>query len=243
MPGACDRAPAMMIDEELYTELTLKKFDESSGNTGRALDGKAASRQIFVPESALFEGIREGWRYQALRKALKMDRQDIIRMISESNLRGRGGRGFPTGTKWASCPSMEKVHRPPVLHCRRRRNGTGRIQGSLLMEGDPHQFLEGFIVGSYAVSAEEAFIFLRWEYTLAQKRLKSAIARRMPGATWERTFWEPDVHVDLHLHVSAGRYICGEGTALVNSLEGKRAIPHSKVLVRLSVGYGADPRL
>lgn len=181
--------------------------------------------------------------YQALRRALKMDPQDIIRMISESNLRGRGGAGFPTGTKWASCPSMEKMPGLRYFIADADEMEPGAFKDRLLMENDPHQFLEGIIIGSYAVSAQEAFIFLRWEYTIAQRRLKTAIAEAHASGYLGKNILGTDVHVDLHLHVSAGRYICGEGTALVNSLEGKRAIPHSKVPRQAECGLWARPTL
>lgn len=181
--------------------------------------------------------------YQALRKALKMDRQEIIRLVSESNLRGRGGAGFPTGTKWASCPSVEKLPGLRYFIADADEMEPGAFKDRLLMEGDPHQFLEGIIIGSYAVSAEEAFIFLRWEYTLAQTRLKSAIAEAHAKGYLGKNILGTDVHVDLHLHVSAGRYICGEGTALANSLEGKRAIPHSKVPRQTECGLWGKPTL
>jgi NADH-quinone oxidoreductase subunit F len=181
--------------------------------------------------------------YQALRKALKMDRQDIISMISESKLRGRGGAGFPTGTKWASCPSIEKLPGLRYFIADADEMEPGAFKDRLLMEGDPHQFLEGIIIGSYAVSAEEAFIFLRWEYTIAQRRLKTAIAEAHASGYLGKNILGTDVHVDLHLHVSAGRYICGEGTALANSLEGKRAIPHSKVPRQTECGLWGRPTL
>lgn len=181
--------------------------------------------------------------YQALRTALKMDRSEILAIMCDSTLRGRGGAGFPTGAKWGAVPSMKDLPGVRYFIADADEMEPGTFKDRLLMEGDPHQFLEGVIIGSYTISAEEAFIFLRWEYTLAQSRLKKAIAEAYAAGYLGENIIGSGVNVHLHLHVSAGRYICGEGTALVNSLEGKRAIPHSKVPRQTESGLWGRPTL
>ncbi|MBI5249185.1 MAG: NADH-quinone oxidoreductase subunit NuoF [Desulfomonile tiedjei] len=181
--------------------------------------------------------------YQALRTALKMGPDEIIQLISQSNLRGRGGAGFPTGTKWSAVPSPKDLPGTRYFIADADEMEPGTFKDRLLMEGDPHQFLEGVIIGSYAIHAEEAFIFLRWEYTLAQSRLKSAISEAYSRGYLGNDIMGTGVNVRVHLHVSAGRYICGEGTALVNSLEGKRAVPHSKVPRQTDCGLWGRPTL
>lgn len=181
--------------------------------------------------------------YQAVRTALKMDRSEILAIMCDSTLRGRGGAGFPTGTKWGAVPSMKDLPGVRYFIADADEMEPGTFKDRLLMEGDPHQFLEGVIIGSYTISAEEAFIFLRWEYTLAQSRLKKAIAEAYAAGYLGENIIGSGVNVHLHLHVSAGRYICGEGTALVNSLEGKRAIPHSKVPRQTESGLWGRPTL
>ncbi len=172
-----------------------------------------------------------------------MDRHDVIRAISDSNLRGRGGAGFPTGTKWSAVPSMQTLPGIRFFIADADEMEPGAFKDRLLMEGDPHQFLEGIIIGSYTVAAEEAFIFLRWEYTLAQSRLRAAVAEAYERGYLGDNILGSGVNVHLHLHVSAGRYMCGEGTALVNSLEGKRATPHSKVPRQTDCGLWGRPTL
>ena len=180
--------------------------------------------------------------YQALRKALGgMTPQAVIDVVKASNLRGRGGAGFPTGQKWAFMPTGPDAPRPKYLVCNADEMEPGTFKDRLLLEGNPHQLIEGMILAAYAMQADVAYIFLRWAYKVAEERLSRGIA-----AAYERGYLGRDIlgsgyDLEMHLHVSAGRYICGEETALLNALEGKRATPRSKPPFPPSVGLWGRP--
>jgi len=167
--------------------------------------------------------------YQAARKALRsLAPQDVTELVKKSDLRGRGGAGFPTGSKWGFVPMGADAPRPKYLIANADEMEPGTFKDRLLMEGDPHQLIEGMIVSSYAIQADVAYIFLRWEYKLAERRLKKAIAEAYSGGYLGKNILGSGYGLEMHLHVSAGRYMCGEETGLLNALEGKRATPRSK---------------
>ena len=167
--------------------------------------------------------------YQAVRKAVGgMKPLEVQQVVKDSNLRGRGGAGFPTGVKWSVVPMGEDVPRPKYLVANADEMEPGTFKDRLLMEGDPHQLVEGMIVAAYAIQAEVAYIFLRGEYVLAAERLNRAIAEAYRAGFLGRNILRSGYSLDLHLHTSAGRYICGEESALLNSLEGKRATPRAR---------------
>lgn len=167
--------------------------------------------------------------YAALRKALKgMSPHEIVEEVKKSGLRGRGGAGFPTGVKWSFMPMGPDVSRPKYLVCNADEMEPGTFKDRLLLEGNPHQLIEAMVLSGYALDVDAAYIFLRWEYRLAAERLERAIAEAYQGGYLGGHIMGSGYSMELRLHVSAGRYICGEETALLNSLEGKRAIPRSK---------------
>jgi NADH-quinone oxidoreductase subunit F len=167
--------------------------------------------------------------YAAVHKALKeMQPADVTRLIKEAGLRGRGGAGFPTGVKWSLVPMGEGAPRQKYLICNADEMEPGTFKDRLLMEGAPHQLVEAMIVSGYAIQASCGYIFLRGEYVLAAERLARAIAEakaaRYLGANVLGSPWS----FELFVHSGAGRYIPGEETALINSLEGRRAHPRAK---------------
>jgi NADH-quinone oxidoreductase subunit F len=167
--------------------------------------------------------------YQSVRKALRsLAPQEVTEMVKNSALRGRGGAGFPTGAKWSFVPMGVDAPRPKYLIANADEMEPGTFKDRLLMEGDPHQLIEGMIVSAYAIQADVAYIFLRWEYRLSERRLKKAIAEAYSGGYLGKSILGSDYSLEMHLHVSAGRYMCGEETGLLNALEGKRATPRSK---------------
>jgi len=167
--------------------------------------------------------------YQAVRKALSgMTPKEVVETVTKSNLRGRGGAGFPTGMKWSFVPMGTNAPRPKYFVANADEMEPGTFKDRLLLEGDPHQLLEGMIIGAYAVQADVAYLFLRWAYKLAEKRLAQAIAEAYGAGYLGKNILGSGWSLELHLHVSAGRYMCGEETGLLNSLEGKRATPRAK---------------
>ena len=175
------------------------------------------------------KGYEQAGGYQAARRALKdMAPEEVTQVVKDSRLRGRGGAGFPTGMKWSFVPMGEDAPRPKYLVVNADEMEPGSFKDRLLLEGDPHQLLEGMIVSAYAIQAEVAYIFLRAEYTLAARRLTQAISEAYDAGYLGRNILGSGYNLELHLHTSAGRYICGEETALLTALEGKRAIPRSR---------------
>jgi len=167
--------------------------------------------------------------YQALRKALKdMAPAEVTETVKRSDLKGRGGAGFPTGPKWSFVPMGSDAPRPKYLVVNADEMEPGTFKDRLLLEGDPHQLIEGTILAAYAIQAEVGYIFLRLEYKEAERRLQKAIAEAYQAGYLGKNILGSGFNFELHLHVSAGRYMCGEETGLLNSLEGRRAIPRAK---------------
>ncbi len=163
--------------------------------------------------------------YEALTKALtEMSKEEIIGEVKASNMRGRGGAGFPTGVKWGFLAPAEP--RYLVANCDESEPGT--FNDRQLVERDPHQLLEGIIISSYALDVHHAFVYIRGEYPKAARRLQRAVEE-----AYDAGYLGPDVRgsgfaLDVTLHLGGGAYICGEETALLNSLEGRRGEPRLK---------------
>jgi NADH-quinone oxidoreductase subunit F len=167
--------------------------------------------------------------YRAVRKLRQgIAPQEVMELVKQSNLLGRGGAGFPTGTKWSFVPMDPDAPHPKYLIANADEMEPGTFKDRLLLEGDPHQLIEGMIVSAYAIQADVAYIFLRGEYTLAAKRLRKAMAEAYESNYLGKNITWSGYSLELHLHISAGRYMCGEETGLLNALEGKRATPRSK---------------
>jgi NADH-quinone oxidoreductase subunit F len=167
--------------------------------------------------------------YQALHKALQdMAPEEVTQVVKASNLRGRGGAGFPTGTKWSFVPMGPGAVRPKYLVANADEMEPGTFKDRLLLEGAPHQLIEGMILSAYAIQADVAYIFLRWAYKRAERALAKAITEAYDAGYLGKNILGSNFGLELRVHVSAGRYICGEETALLNALEGKRPTPRSK---------------
>ena len=167
--------------------------------------------------------------YQSLHKiAAGMSAADVLETIKSSGLKGRGGAGFPTGLKWSFVPQGESSPQQKYLVVNADEMEPGTFKDRLLMEGDPHLLLEGMIISAYAIGASKAYIFLRGEYHGSVKTLKKAIAEAYEKGYLGSNILGTGYDLDIILHTSAGRYICGEETALLNALEGKRANPRAK---------------
>lgn len=164
--------------------------------------------------------------YQAVRQALTMSPQAVQAEVKSSNLRGRGGAGFSTGLKWSFVPL--DAPKPKYLIANADEMEPGTFKDRLLLESAPHQLIEGMIVSAWALQADTAFVFLRWAYHTAAKAINRAIAEAYEAGYLGQNILGTGFNLDMHLHTGAGRYMCGEETALLNSLEGKRATPRAK---------------
>ncbi len=167
--------------------------------------------------------------YQALRKALRtMSPEAVVQEVTEAKLRGRGGAGFPTGQKWSFVPRGRDAPKTKYLVVNADEMEPGTFKDRLLLEGDPHQMIEAAVVSAYAIEASTVYIFIRDEYLLAAERLERAAAEAAAHGYLGADILGSGFSLDLHVHASAGRYICGEETALLTALEGQRAIPRAK---------------
>jgi len=174
------------------------------------------------------EYIRAGG-YRGVDEALKnMTPSEVSNLVKKSNLMGRGGAGFNTGAKWCFVPMGEDAPHPKYLICNADEMEPGTFKDRYLMEGNPHQLIAGMIIAAYAIEAEKAYIFIRWAYKKSESVLRKAIQEAHETGYLGKNILGTGFNLDLHVHSSAGRYICGEETALINSLEGKRGLPRTK---------------
>jgi NADH-quinone oxidoreductase subunit F len=182
--------------------------------------------------------------YQALRKALGgMTPAEVTEVVKASNLRGRGGAGFPTGLKWSFVPMGDTAPHPKYLVCNADEMEPGTFKDRVLLEGDPHSVIEGIIVSAYAIQADVSYIFLRWAYKVAERRLRRALAEAYRAGYLGKDILGSGYSLEVHLHISAGRYMCGEETGLLNSLEGRRATPRSKPPFPQTSGLWGKPTI
>lgn len=166
--------------------------------------------------------------YSGWLHALQMSPDELIDLVQKAGLRGRGGAGFNTGLKWSFVPRDRQAQPVRYLVCNADEMEPGTFKDRLLMERDPHLLLEGMMIAAHAIGATTAYIFIRGEYHRAATVLETAIGEVEKAGllTPETTGWEQPLRI--YLHRSSGNYICGEETALLNALEGKRAIPRAK---------------
>jgi len=174
------------------------------------------------------EEYRQTGGYRALERALKMDPGAVQQMVKDSGLKGRGGAGFSTGMKWGFVPMGADAPQPKYLVANADEMEPGTFKDRLLLERDPHQMIEGMIIGAYAIQASVAYVFLRWAYKHAAKAIKVAIREAGEAGYLGENILNSGFRLEMYLHSSAGRYMCGEETGLLNALEGKRAMPRSK---------------
>jgi len=164
--------------------------------------------------------------YTGLVKALSMTPEEVIEEVRKSGLRGRGGAGFPTGQKWEFChrsPGTEKY-----VICNADEGDPGAFMDRSLLEGDPHAVLEGMLIGCYAMGANHAYIYCRAEYPLAIERLETALSQMAECGLLGENILGSDFSLEIVIKEGAGAFVCGEETALMASIEGKRGMPRSR---------------
>lgn len=190
------------------------------------------------------QGYEKAGGYQAARKAMKgMTPKEVQEEVSRANLRGRGGAGFNTGMKWSFVPLGDDAPKKKYLCCNADEMEPGTFKDRILMEGDPHLLLEGMICAAYAIQANEAFIFLRWAYKKSEGTLRKAISEAYDAGYLGKNIFGSKYGLEMKIHVSAGRYMCGEETGLLNALEGKRANPRAKPPFPQTVGLFGNPTI
>ena len=164
--------------------------------------------------------------YQALRKALALASEAVTTEVKESGLRGRGGAGFPTGLKWSFMPKGDG--KPHYLVCNADESEPGTFKDREIMRWTPHQLIEGCAIGAHAIGAERCYIYIRGEFTEPWAIMAKAVAEAYEHGALGGDVFGTGKRIDIVLHRGAGAYICGEETALMNSIEGKRGNPRIK---------------
>ncbi|HHX78056.1 MAG TPA: NADH-quinone oxidoreductase subunit NuoF, partial [Firmicutes bacterium] len=193
-----------------------------------------------MPYSSLEAYIARGG-YFALAKALKMERKEVVEVLKKSGLRGRGGAGFPTGIKWESgmkAPGTEKY-----LVCNADEGDPGAFMDRSLLEGDPHGIIEGMLIGGYTIGAQKGFIYVRAEYPLAVDRMTKAVEQAREAGLLGKNIFGSDFDFDIELRIGAGAFVCGEETALLASLEGRRGEPSQKPPFPFEAGLFNKPTI
>ncbi len=178
--------------------------------------------------------------YFALGKALtEMTPAAVIETVTRSGLRGRGGAGFPTGLKWSFCAKQQSDVKYVI--CNADEGEPGTFKDRLIMEGDPHKLIEGMALCGYALGAAQGYIYIRGEYRLSIERMRAAIDAARSHGLLGRNILDSGFDFDIDIKIGAGAYVCGEETALIESMEGKRGLPRVKPPFPAHKGFRGKP--
>ena len=196
--------------------------------------------KINIPGIKTYEVYRANAGYASVEKALKtLTPDEVVEEVKTSGLRGRGGAGFPAGMKWSFID--KKSGKPRHLVCNADESEPGTFKDRYLMEFIPHLLIEGMITSSYALGANLSYIYIRGEYMWVYKILERAIAEAKAAGFLGKNILGSGYDLELYVHCGAGAYICGEETALIESLEGKRGNPRIKPPFPAISGLWANP--
>jgi NADH-quinone oxidoreductase subunit F len=258
--GACTGAPAVQINYDFYEDLTPLKFDRIIEEIDKGkhpqpvgvisgalhernkLETPLISRRWGIQDSHKIDVFLQHGGYQALEKALKqMSPETIIDEVKKSSLRGRGGAGFPTGMKWSFVP--KDTPKPKYVICNADESEPGTCKDRPLMEMDPHQLIEGMVIAGRAINAHNGYIYIRGEYRYVLDIVEVAIEEAYSRGYLGKNILGSGFDFDLVIHTGAGAYECGEESALMESLEGKRGYPRIKPPFPAIVGLYGCPTI
>lgn len=257
--GYCERAPAALVVkagespraftiapvtlDRLQTEIpdandypALRAFVPQSGDPGLRLIGR-----IGRVDPTSLDAYRANQGYAALAKAIELSREGVVREVTASKLMGRGGAAFPAGRKWEAVASAPA--RPHYLVCNADESEPGTFKDRLLMEADPFAVLEGMTIAAYATGCEKGYLYIRGEYPLAARRMAQAVESARGAGLLGHNVLDAGFDFDVEIRRGGGAYICGEETALFNSIEGKRGEPRTKPPFPVQVGLFGKPTL
>ncbi len=256
--GVCDRAPVAVVEragmrheDGRLTGVTAQQINDVLGGGEWPRDETAAPaqprselrllRRVGAVDPTSFAAYRAQGGYAALRRAIELGPEGVIRELTDAKLLGRGGAAFPTGRKWDAVARTPA--RPHHLVCNADESEPGTFKDRVLMEGDPFAVVEGMTVAALTTGCERGYLYVRGEYPLARRRIEGAVAQAR-----EHGFLGDDVagtglRFDIEVRRGAGAYICGEETALFNSIEGKRGEPRNKPPFPVQAGLFGKPTL
>jgi NADH-quinone oxidoreductase subunit F len=258
--GLCDRAPAVLVERAgpagrhadariapATYDLVLavlhgrwpaaepRPLQQKGGGTGRLL------RRVGVVDPESIDSYVEAGGYAALRRALELGSEGVLRQVTESKLLGRGGAAFPTGRKWEAV--SKAAGRPHYLVCNADESEPGTFKDRVLMEADPFAVVEGMTIAAIATGCERGYLYVRGEYPLARRRIEHAIGQARTKGFLGDDIAGAGASFEIEVRRGAGAYICGEETALFNSIEGKRGEPRNKPPFPVEVGLFGKPTL
>jgi len=268
--GFCEQGPNVVIEPEGIFYTHVQAEDASEIVTSHLRDGKPVERLFYhdpvtgkaIPHYSEISFYKKQQRvilrncgrinpekiehyiarggYEALRKALlEMTPEQVISEVKNSGLRGRGGAGFPTGRKWQSC--RQSAGNPKYVICNADEGDPGAFMDRSILEADPHSVLEGMTISAYAIGSQDGYIYVRAEYPLAVKRLKVAVAQARERGFLGRKILGTDFGFDVDIVEGAGAFVCGESTALMASIEGRRGMPRQTPPRSVEKGLGGKP--
>jgi NADH-quinone oxidoreductase subunit F len=246
--GACGSGPVMLINQYLFEHLTPEKTEKiiNALKAGKSLegvhrefqqiDGRSVQvihktgkevllkRMVESPNSITFEAYQQQGGYAAWKKALtEMKPADVIEQVKQAGVRGRGGAGFPAGMKWSFVP--KNINKPRYLVCNGDESEPGTFKDRQIMERDPHLLVEGVCIASYAIESHHAFIYIRGEYPYAAMQVEKAIEDAKKAGVVGKNIFGTGYDLEITVHSGAGAYECGEESAQLDSIEGKRGEP------------------
>lgn len=266
--GFCEAGPLVRMEPSGYIYLKVKVEDCEEIVRETVIGNRPVERLMYQDEGKIYakqdeipfyknqnrlvlehcghidaESIEEyiaGGGYLALAKVMsEMSREDVCREISNAGLRGRGGGGFPTGKKWTQVLSYQSAKKYVI--CNGDEGDPGAFMDRSIMEGDPHSIIEGMAIAAYAVGADEGYIYVRAEYPLAVARLKTAISTARKFGILGENILGTGMNFDIHINQGAGAFVCGEGSALIASIEGERGMPKVKAKRTVESGLWEKP--
>jgi NADH:ubiquinone oxidoreductase subunit F (NADH-binding)/NADH:ubiquinone oxidoreductase subunit E len=260
--GVCEVSPAMQINEVVFGRLTVERIKNilSDYRAGKTIDYRTLPRTTnplsdYLPsgdelvllanvdqiDPLSLDAYLERGGYAGLKKALSMTQQEVVDTVKNSGLRGRGGAGFPTGLKWSF--TLPNPNTPKYIVCNADEGEPGTIKDRYIMEGDPHRVLEGMAIAGYAVGANYGYIYVRGEYYLSMYRLNKAIADAEARGLLGDNIQGTGFSFHIQVQTGGGSYVCGEETALIESIEGKRGNPRVKPPFPGVVGVWGKPTI
>ena len=260
--GVCEVSPAMQINEVVFGRLTPERIKNivADYRAGKVVDYRTLPRTTNAMSDYVASGDElvllgnvdqidplsldaylERGGYEGLKKALSMSQEEVVNTVKDSGLRGRGGAGFPTGLKWSFTRPNPTV--PKYIVCNADEGEPGTIKDRYIMEGDPHRVLEGMAIAGYAVGANYGYIYVRGEYYLCMYRLNKAIEAATAQGLLGDDIQGTGFSFHIKVQTGGGSYVCGEETALIESIEGKRGNPRVKPPFPGVVGVWGQPTI
>ncbi|GFN36123.1 NADH-quinone oxidoreductase subunit NuoF [Tepidimicrobium xylanilyticum] len=266
--GFCEAGPLVRIEPDKFLYLKVKVEDCEEIVNKTLIEGKPVERLMYRLEDKVYheqeeipfyksqtrvvlehcghidaESIQEYIAYggyQALAKTIEeMTPEEVCKEITEANLRGRGGGGYPTGRKWSQVLSYSSDTK--YIICNGDEGDPGAFMDRSIMEGDPHNIIEGMTIAAYATGACEGYIYVRAEYPLAVARLSKAIEQAREYGLLGKNILGSNLNFDIHINQGAGAFVCGEGSALIASIEGERGMPRVKAKRTVEEGLWKKP--